>query len=84
MAAIVQAQAPSAPPERVSNAEATAYVEQQAAVNMEYVSDVADILTEAKNAVRRAKSLGECKRIRKMTREKTKLIGQFVQMEDYM
>ena len=72
------------PAEPVSQAEVQGAIKQAVAVNMECESEVADILTEAKNAVRRAKSLGECKRIRKMTNEKTRLIAQFVMKEDYL
>ena len=71
-------------PETVTQSEVQGAMSNAVAVNMECESEVADILTEAKNAVRRAKSLGECKRIRKMTNEKTRLIVQFVQKEDYM
>ena len=80
--ALSQAKKPTSP--AVSNAEVQGAISNAVAVNMECESEVADILTEAKNAVRRAKSLGECKRIRKMTNEKTRLIAQFVMKEDYL
>ena len=84
VAGVVEAMSIVNQPETVTQSEVQGAMSNAVAVNMECESEVADILTEAKNAVRRAKSLGECKRIRKMTNEKTRLIVQFVQKEDYM
>ena len=84
VAGVVEAMSIVNQPETVTQSEVQGAMSNAVAVNMECESEVADILTEAKNAVRRAKSLGECKRIRKMTNEKTRLIAQFVQKEDYL
>tara|TARA_R100000458_G_C8015548_1_gene77631 strand:- start:94 stop:354 length:261 start_codon:yes stop_codon:yes gene_type:complete len=70
--------------DRPSKEEVQQHIKQQEEVIFNCESEVADILAGAKSAVRKAKSLGELKRIRKMANEKSRLIVQFNMKEDYL
>ena len=52
-------------------------------VFMEVESEVSDIIEAAKSACRKAKSIGEMRRIKRLSNEKIRFLSQLLRKEDY-
>ena len=66
-----------------TNVEVKAAIKNAAEVYMEVESEVSDIIEAAKNACRQAKSIGEMRRIKRLSNEKIRFLSQLLRKEDY-